>query len=73
MKKIIYGILCSILLLNASCTDFMDNIKPTNSVTDEGIWLTESSAMLFMSKVYRDLDGPYYSVNGLNVFDISLP
>lgn len=42
MKKIIYGILCSILLLNASCTDFMDNIKPTNSVTDEGIWLTES-------------------------------
>lgn len=66
MKKIIYGILCSILLLNASCTDFMDNIKPTNSVTDEGIWLTESSAMLFMSKVYRDLDGPYYSVNGLN-------
>lgn len=66
MKRIIYGILCSILLLNASCTDFMDNIKPTNSVTDEGIWLTESSAMLFMSKVYRDLDGPYYSVNGLN-------
>ena len=66
MKKVIYSILCSILLLNASCTDFMDDIKPMSSVTDEGIWLTESSAMLFMSKVYRDLDGPYYSVNGLN-------
>lgn len=44
----------------------MDNIKPTSSVTDEGIWLTESSAMLFMSKVYRELDGTYYKVNGLN-------
>ena len=66
MKKLIYAILCSILLTNVSCTDFMDDIKPTNSVTDEGIWLTESSAMLFMSKVYRDLDGVGYSVNSFN-------
>lgn len=66
MKKVIYSIFCSLLLLNSSCTDFMDNIKPTSSVTDEGIWLTESSAMLFMSKVYRELDGTYYKVNGLN-------
>lgn len=66
MKKIVYSILCSVLLLATSCTDFMDDIKPTNSITDEGIWETESSAMLFMSQVYRDLDGPYYSVNGFN-------
>lgn len=66
-KKLIYSVLCGALLLNSvSCTDFMDDIKPTNSITDEGIWLNESSAMLFMSQVYRDLDGPYYSVNGLN-------
>lgn len=57
--------LCVLCLLSVSCTDFMDDVKPTGSVTDEGIWLTESSAMLFMSKVYRELDGPGYKVNGL--------
>lgn len=66
MKKIIFSILCSIVLLNTSCMDFMDDIKPTGSITDEGIWLSASSAMLFMSNVYRQLDGPGYSVNGFN-------
>lgn len=72
MKKIIYSLLCSMFLLNTSCTDFMDDIKPTSSVTDEGIWLTESSAMLFMSQVYRDLGGPYYSVNGFNDHSVDI-
>ena len=72
MKKIIYSILCSIVLLNTSCMDFMDDIKPTSSVTDEGIWLSASSAMLFMSNVYRQLDGPGYSVNGFNDHSIDI-
>lgn len=57
MKKILYSILCSALFLS-SCDDFMD-ITPTDSITDDGVWTSANSTMLFISNVYNDLAYPY--------------
>lgn len=54
MKTTIKLLLISILILNISCTDWLD-IRPENEIVLEDFWQTESQATAVLSSCYRGM------------------
>jgi len=75
MKKIfLFGL--SLLVLCASCQKDFLNITPTNSITDDAVWASSGSALLFVNDVYNSLSGPLYNFTagdglGNHMFDFA--
>lgn len=63
MKKVTYIFIVLLMSSTFGCTDFM-NITSKDTITDDGVWISPSSIMLFISNIYTDLKGPLYTLDG---------